>query len=118
MISNVLSTEMNPSCFKTLAIFDNGENFKFSYENRTMPCGVMIRVIKDYDLYRFSHRFVNKIPFKKEELYSISEIFGKEEGDKFINRILHGAWSSGNISIKGNLIDFDTAFYKFIQKSR
>lgn len=111
MISNVLSTDMNPSCFQTLAIFDNGESFKFIYENKIMPCGIMIRVIKDYDLYRFSHRFVNKIPFTRKELYEISEIFGKEEGDKFVDRLLHGAWSSGNISIKGNLIDFDTAFY-------
>lgn len=111
MISNVLASNMTPSCFETLAIFDSGETFNFSYENRTMPGGVMIRVIKDYDLYRFSHRFVNNIPFTKEELYSISEIFGKEEGKKFIDRLLHGAWSSGNISIKGNLIDFDTAFY-------
>ena len=54
------------------ALEDNGyfhlKFANFAYEDRTMPCGIMIRVIKDYDLYRFSHRFVNNIPFTKEEI--------------------------------------------------
>ena len=33
------------------------------------------------------------------------------EGNKFIDRFLHGAWSLGNISIEGNIIDLDTSFY-------
>lgn len=111
MISNVINSYKDDSCFETLAIFDNGEKFKFIYEDMIMPCSVMIRVIKDYDLYRFSHRFVNKIPYKKEELISISKDLGVMEGNKFVDRLLHGAWSVGNLSIKSNMIDFDTAFY-------
>lgn len=111
MISNVIDYNINPGCFKTLAIFDNGEKFKFIYENMVMNCGVMIRVIKDNDLYRFSHRFVNKVPYTREELISVSESLGIMEGNKFIDRLLHGAWSCGNLSIDTKMIDFDTAFF-------
>ena len=111
MISNVIDHTISPGCFKTLAIFDNGEKFKFIYENMVMNCGVMIRTIDDNDLYRFSHRFVNKIPYSRQELIEISNSFGVMEGNKFIDRLLHGAWSCGNLSIKSNMIDFDTAFY-------
>ena len=67
MISNYLSYKGN-GCFKTLAILDSNESYKFIYENKVLKCGTMIRVIDDYNLYRFSHRFVNKLPFNKEEL--------------------------------------------------
>lgn len=111
MISNVLNDDMIPSSFQTLAVFDSNEEYSFVVEGKSAPCGVMIRVSNDSDLYRVSHRFAGKSPFKRDELVRLASNFGVLEGNKFIDRFLHGAWSSGNISIEGNMIDFDTSFF-------
>lgn len=111
IISNILSSELEPTTFQTLAVFSNNEFFNFPHTNAKLPCGTIIRYSKNKELYRFSHRFINEIPFDKNELYFIANKMGILEGNKFIDRFLHGAWSLGNISIEGNIIDLDTSFY-------
>lgn len=46
------------------------------------------------------------IPF---DLSQMARDFGRLDAEQFTERILHNAWSAGNISIAGQLIDFDTA---------
>lgn len=111
MVSNILASEMVPSTFETLAIFDTNETYNFIDEIGEVACGLMIRVDKKDFLYRFTHRFANKKPFSKEELFDIAKKIGILEASKFCGRFLHGAWSLGNLSVGVNMIDFDTAFY-------
>ena len=37
-----------------------------------------------------------------------AERVGRAEGEKFVQRIVHGAWSAGNTSVNGHIIDMDT----------
>lgn len=111
LISNVLNSEDEFSNFETLAIIDLEEKYLFPHTSGELPCGLIIRYSKDKELYRFSHRFVNNKPFTKEELIKVASKIGELEGNKFIKRFLHGAWSIGNLSIDANMIDLDTSFY-------
>lgn len=111
LISNVLGIEFKIPTYQTLAIFDLGETYLFPNSNKEMKCGVMVRVYDDNELYRFSHRFINNKPFTREELYEIATNMGIIEANKFIHRLLHGAWSLGNMSIDTNMIDFDTTYF-------
>ena len=109
LMSNVLSRDMKPKTFDTLAVFDTDEPYKFPYNE--MDTAYLVRHVDEENMYRFSHRFVNKKPFTKEELISIAKELGTLEGNKYIERFLHGAWSLGNISTKSNMIDFDTSCF-------
>lgn len=111
IISNLLNKTGEYECFKTLAIFSSNEYYKFPLNTKAIPCGFIIRVYEENELYRFSHRFVNKKVFDKNELIDIAQKIGILEGNKFIDRFLHGAWSTGNLSIEGNLIDLDTSYF-------
>lgn len=111
LISNVLNRQSAFNNFETLAIIDTNEEYLFPYTNEKLPCGLIVRYYEDKELYRFSHRFVNNVPFKKKELFDISTKIGELEGNKFTKRFLHGAWSIGNLSIDSNMIDLDTSFF-------
>lgn len=111
LISNVLNNISTFNNFETLAIIDINEEYLFPHTNGKLPCGLIIRYYEDRELYRFSHRFVNNKPFYKEEIIDISNKIGELEGNKFIKRFLHGAWSIGNLSIDSNMIDLDTSFF-------
>ena len=111
LISNVLARDFTIPSFETLALFDTGEKYLFPFSKKPMKCGLMVRVYEKDELYRISHRFVNQRPFSTSELLSLARTMGKVEGEKFMHRFIHGAWSIGNLSIDGNLIDFDTSFF-------
>jgi len=111
LISNVLNRQSTFCNFETLAIIDTKEEYLFPHTSEKLPCGLIIRYYEDKELYRFSHRFVNNIPFNKSELINLSNKIGELEGNKFIKRFLHGAWSIGNLSIDSNMIDLDTSFF-------
>lgn len=111
LISNVLSNISTFNNFETLAIIDTKEEYLFPHTSEKLPCGLIIRYYEDKELYRFSHRFVNNKPFYKEEIINISNKIGELEGNKFVKRFLHGAWSIGNLSIESNMIDLDTSFF-------
>lgn len=111
IISNILNNLSGFDNFETLAIIDLNEEYLFPHTEGKLPCGLIIRYYEKNELYRFSHRFVNNKEFTKEELHTIAQKIGNLEGEKFIKRFLHGAWSIGNLSIDGNMIDLDTSFF-------
>lgn len=111
LISNVLNRQSTFNNFETLAILDTKEEYLFPHTSEKLPCGLIVRYYEDKELYRFSHRFVNNVPFSKNELVDLSNKIGELEGNKFIKRFLHGAWSIGNLSIDSNMIDLDTSFF-------
>lgn len=111
LISNVLNSIDGFDNFETLAIIDLNEEYLFPHTTGKLPCGLIIRYYEKDELYRFSHRFINDKPFSREELCNIAKKIGILEGNKFIKRFLHGAWSIGNLSIDANMIDLDTSFF-------
>ena len=111
LISNILNSYDEFSNFETLAIIDLDEEYLFPHTTGKLPCGLMVRYAKNNELYRFSHRFINEKIFDRKEIIDISTKIGEMEGNKFIHRILHGAWSIGNLSIESNMIDLDTSFF-------
>lgn len=111
LISNVLKKQSTFNNFETLAILDTNEEYMFPHTSGKLPCGLIIRYYEDKELYRFSHRFVNNVSFSKNEILELSKKIGELEGNKFIKRFLHGAWSIGNLSIDSNMIDLDTSFF-------
>jgi hypothetical protein len=42
------------------------------------------------------------------DLSDIAWNFGKQDGEKWIERIVHGAWSPGNIALDGRMLDFES----------
>ena len=111
LISNILNNTPEFNNFETLAIIDTNEKYLFPHVDKPLDCGLIIRYSENNELYRFSHRFTNNKEFTKDELYDISKKIGILEGNKFIHRFLHGAWSIGNLSTNVNMIDLDTSFY-------
>ncbi len=122
VIANILVDDFIIPAFETLAILDKKERFDFEDEYMdaddvirkevyNLPCSIEIRVNKEKELYRISNSLINKDKYTINELEYFCEKLAKIEANKFCDRFLHGSWSVGNISIDGNLIDFDTATF-------
>lgn len=122
IIANILSEDFVIHTFQTLAILETKERFDFidqylDYDNTikeekfNLPCCIEIRVNKDKDLYRISNSLINEDTYTISELEDFCEKIAIIEANKFCDRFLHGSWSVGNISVQGNLIDFDTASF-------
>ena len=122
VIANILVDDFIIPTFETLAILDKKERFDFEDEYMdaddvirkevyNLPCSIEIRVNKEKELYRISNSLINKDKYSINELEDFCEKLAKIEANKFCDRFLHGSWSVGNISIDGNLIDFDTATF-------
>jgi len=105
--ANVISHDIEFSSFQVLAILDIDSKYSFIWSGGEFPCGQIVR-LDNGELDRITHLFQNNTFLSKEEIYSMADKFGKLEGEKFIGRILHGAWSCGNISPKAQMMDFDT----------
>lgn len=122
VIANILVDDFIIPTFETLTILDKKERFDFEDEYMdaddvirkevyNLPCSIEIRVNKEKELYRISNSLINKDKYTINELEDFCEKLAKIEANKFCDRFLHGSWSVGNISIDGNLIDFDTATF-------
>ena len=122
IIANILAKDFTIPTFETLAILETKERFDFideymdsndiiKSETYNLPCSIEIRVNKEKELYRISNSLINKDEYTTEKLENLCKKLAKIEANKFCDRFLHGSWSVGNISIDGNLIDFDTATF-------
>ncbi len=104
MAANALAGELHPGGARVLAILDMDEMCQVVWREKPTRRVKIIRV-DEGALDRISHVFYNRRPLALRE---VAENFGRMEGEKFIGRVLHGAWSAGNVSPHGHLIDFDT----------
>lgn len=122
IIANILSEDFVIPTFETLAILETKERFDFideymdqndiiKAETYNLPCSIEIRVNKDKQLYRISNSLINRDEYTVNDLENLCKKLAKIEANKFCDRFLHGSWSVGNISIDGNLIDFDTSTF-------
>lgn len=117
--SNILFNDLIIPTYQTLAVIVTDELFEFEDDvlddnnniitNKfLLPCALEIRINKDQELYRISNFIIDEKTLSEKDLLKLIKNITKLEANKYIHRLLHGSWSVGNISTKGNLIDFDT----------
>lgn len=97
LIGNSLHEEFSVKSSPILAIL-----------KKTISHCIIIRIDNNASLDRLTHLFYRPIPFSASKLYKVARNLGCLEAEKFIHRILHGAWSAGNTSLDGHLIDYDS----------
>lgn len=118
VIANILHSELSIKPYETLAILDIHEMYNFQEEildfdneikkyNIILPCAIEIRVYRNNEFYRISNALFNN----DINLETFIDNSINVECQKFYNRFIHGSWSLGNISVEGNLIDFDTSYF-------
>ena len=69
---------------------------------------LIVRIDENGALDRLTHLFFKPKALTQQQLEQVAYQLGQLEAKKFIRRILHGAWSSGNTSLAGHLIDYDS----------
>ena len=106
--SNSLYNDTSIKLSPILAILDIKEPCKVSWKKKTCKRAKIIRINIDGSLNRITHIFQGKKQLSANEIKNTAKAFGEQEGEKFLQRIEHGAWSAGNISSKAHMIDFDT----------
>ena len=119
ILSNIVNNDFPVPSYKTLAILYINKNCIFQdhyldidnsikIKEEIIPCAIQIRVHQNNEMYRISnHLLLNKSI--NEDIFI--ENIAKVEAFKYCDRFLHGSWSVGNVSIDGNLLDFDTACF-------
>lgn len=108
VIANSLQNAISNGLNGVLAIFDMDELCEVVWRDKPVKRGKIIRMDDDGALDRITHLFYRQQPVASDMWTDMAQAFGRLEGDKFIERIIHGTWSPGNISPRGHLIDFDT----------
>lgn len=108
VVSNTLADECSVGIANILAILDLHETCEVEWRTHAVPRVKIIRIDRDGALDRLSHFLHAASLSAAPDLQHTAKQFGKLEAEKFAHRITHGAWSPGNISLQGHLIDFDT----------
>lgn len=108
--SNVLGSNMRTGTSPVLAVVDLKKPMHVPWREQKVPGGLLIRMDEHGELDRPTHLFQRKKPVSASQMRHFARSFGMQDAEKFIERILHGCWSAGNISLDGHLIDYDTVF--------
>lgn len=112
LLANSILDDTNINTYNILAILDMGEMclLRRSGKDTEVKRVLIIRIVEKCNLERITHIFYLNKPLYKQDLMQIAVRIGKLEANKFIERILHGAWSAGNVSPRGELLDLETVF--------
>jgi hypothetical protein len=108
VISGALQGSFANGLNDVLAVLDMGEKCEVGWRDHPVQRGKIIRIDLSGELDRVTHLFHRPRALAAEEWQDVAQRYGHLEADKFIERIIHGTWSPGNISLKGHLLDFDT----------
>ena len=108
--SNVLYANLRTGTSPVAAVIKPVNDVEVPWREGRYPGGIIVRIDKCGELDRPTHLFQKKDPVKADQLRQIARNFGRQDAEKFVERILHGCWSAGNISIDGHMIDYDTVF--------
>lgn len=77
--------------------------------NLTLPLSSKImRKDENGSLDRPSHIFASRVPQTREQLLTMADALGRQDAEKLIERIFHGAYSMGNTGRDGQMLDFET----------
>ena len=109
IVANALKNDFESGASPILTILDMEETCSVVWREEPVRRVKIVRIDNGGTLDRISHIFYNKRQLTKHDLLHTAETFARLEAEKYIHRILHGAWSPGNISPNGDLIDLDTA---------
>lgn len=110
LCSNVLRTNLQTGTSPALAVVDLKNDVKVPWYKDTIPSGMLVRLDLHGELDRPAHLFYREQPVTGDQMKYMARAFGTQDAEKFIERILHGGWSAGNISVHGSLIDYDSVF--------
>jgi len=110
LCSNVLQTNLRTGTSPALAVVDLRKDVLLPWYKDPIPTGMLIRLDRQGELDRPAHLFFRGQPLAGERLVDMARAFGAQDAEKFVERILHGGWSAGNISNGGCLIDYDSVF--------
>lgn len=108
--ANVISSNLKTGSAPVLAVIDTGELIEVPWRTGKYPGGFIVRLDQNGELDRPTHLFFRNEPVNADFFRQFARDLGKQDAEKFIERILHGCWSAGNISIHGHMIDYDTVF--------
>ena len=101
--SNMAYTNFKTSSSPVTAIYDRGNH----------PAAYGMAIVERQDeigsLDRPTHLFQSGQPVSGQRLLRIAQKFGEQDAEKFLERFVHGAWSAGNISLDGHMLDFETS---------
>lgn len=108
--ANVIHTNLKTGSAPVLAVIDTKQKIRVPWRDGLYPGGFIIRVAQNGELDRPTHLFYHNMPVAAEKFKELIGQFGRQDAEKFIEQILHGCWSAGNISTGGHMIDYDTVF--------
>ena len=106
--ANSLAHDLVSPTSPVLAVLDTHELCEVSWREHPVKRALLVRIDQEGSLDRLSHLFYNQSPQSRGDLLNIAAALGRLEGEKYCERIEHGAWSAGNHSSQGHLIDYDT----------
>ena len=108
--NSLIGNSLYPNCkiSPVLAILDLKEVYIHPETKQEIRKVKIIRLDIDGSLDRITHLFYLNKPLAKENLLAMARGFGELDAYKFMQRIVHGSWSNGNISPSGHLIDYDS----------
>lgn len=108
--TNVISTNLETGAASVFAVINPGNDVEVPWKEGLFPAGIIVRLDRNGELDRPTHLFQKNSPLQENDLLKIAARLGQQDAEKFIERILHGCWSAGNVSTNGHMIDFDTVF--------
>ncbi len=92
---------------EVLAVIARTDTTKYVWSEERLQNALLVRLDKG-TLDRVSH--VAYTPIRRQiDLSAIVDSFARFDAEMFGHRILHGAWSSGNSSLKGVWLDMESA---------
>lgn len=107
VVANGLQGSISTGLNSVLAIIDMDDTCVVEWRPNPVKRAKVIR-LDDGCLDRVTHLFHAPRALNSAALHETAASYGRLEADKFCERLVHGTWSPGNISLKGHLIDFDT----------
>ncbi len=107
LVANGLQGAISTGLNDVLAVIDMDDTCTVSWRDKPVKRAKVIR-LDDGCLDRVTHLFHTPRASPAAALHDTARAYGVLEADKFCQRIVHGTWSPGNISLTGHLIDFDT----------
>ncbi|MBF0407648.1 MAG: hypothetical protein HQM10_09860 [Candidatus Riflebacteria bacterium] len=108
--SNVLQTNIRTGASSVLSVIDMKKQVEVPWVKQKVPGCLLIRLDDHGELDRPVHLFYRNEPVSGDRLRRFAARLGMQDAEKFIERVLHGGWSAGNVSLDAHLIDYDTVF--------
>ena len=106
LTANTLVADGDVQLAPILAILDCQQSHeKYGREVKHV---LVVRVDLNGEMDRVNNHIHHQTPLKQQDFDQAIEAMAVQSAEKYIHRILHGAVHSGNLTLAGQLIDYDT----------